>query len=300
MLSRKQMRRIIRATYGTSAQFIKQIKQMYDTANLQVKGEISRFVDTGKSWQGKPSEADLRQIRQELEQYSDDQNIAPLVGVFASAVTLGHPKNSDVETGRLAVPFIRVAQKQHQQLEHQANKVPQTVARLSKEQSVMTPELHRIPFNYGVMMQRQVSNSVTQRIAVGNDINRNIMQTIKRVQAVCQQAAQTSDESFDFAKAVDRIISGRTSGGGATARAQMIMRTETCTMLNNSTIADFKARGVSSYTFMSLEADNTCAECSDLDGNVYDVDDAQEGVNLPPMHPNCQCWIVEHEDDEFI
>ena len=35
-----------------------------------------------------------------------------------------------------------------------------------------------------------------------------------------------------------------------------------------------------------------------MDGNVYDVEDAEEGVNLPPMHPSCQCWIVEYEDDD--
>ena len=52
---------------------------------------------------------------------------------------------------------------------------------------------------------------------------------------------------------------------------------------------------------MSLEAENSCVECTEIDGNTYDVDDAQEGVNLPPMHPNCQCWIVEvaESDDDL-
>lgn len=297
MLSRKQMRKLIQATYGSSNEFTRQIKQMYNTANLQIKGEISRFLQSGDGWQGKPSEDDLEQIRQELQQLQSNNEVSPLVAVFLSAVTLGHPKNSDVETGRLAVPLIRVAQKQHQQLQRIVQKVPQTVAKISKEQSVMTPQLHHIPFNYNVIMQRQVSDSVVRRAQTQQNINRDIQQTINRVRDVCKKASQDTDAKHDYSKDIDRIINGRTSGGGASRRAQTIMRSETCSILNNSTIQDFQARGVQQYRFMSLEASNTCQDCADMDGDTYDVDEAQESVNLPPIHPNCQCWIVEVEEN---
>ena len=57
MLSKKQQRRLIRSTYGTSAQFIKQIKQMYRNANRQIKGEISAFLASEVNWSS-PAEKD--------------------------------------------------------------------------------------------------------------------------------------------------------------------------------------------------------------------------------------------------
>lgn len=299
MLSRKQMRRLIEATYGKSNQSTKQIARLYRNAKTQINGEISRFVNSEDNWQGKPEQDDLDDIRQELQQLGNNDDIAPLVAVFYSAVTLGHPKVKDVETARLAVPLLRVAEKQHEQLHKVANNIPQKVAKISGEQAQLTPQLHQLPFNYSLQMQQEVSRSISKRSSTGQYINRDIQQTISKIKDVCKQASQSTDAHHDFTKDIDRILTGTNSRGGASKRAQTIMRTETCSQLNSSTIADFQARGVQQYRFMSLEADNSCAECTDIDGNVYDVDDAQEGVNLPPMHPNCQCWIVEVEDEDY-
>lgn len=298
MLSRKQMRKLIEQTYGKSNQWTRQLSSLYRVAGRQIKGEISRFIDSQANWEGKPSESDLRDIRRELQQLRSNDDIAPLVAVFYSAVTLGHPKVKDVETGRLAVPLIHVANKQHQQLRRIATRVPRTVAKISNEQAQLTPQYHQIPFNYAAMMQREVSNSMVKRHGTGDYINRDIQQTVHKIRDICQRASQDTDAKHDYAKDIDRVLTGSHSVGGASKRAQMIMRTETCSQVNSSTIADFQARGVKRYRFMSLEASNSCQNCTDIDGNTYDVDDAQEGVNLPPMHPNCQCWIVELEDED--
>ena len=294
MLSKEQQRKLIRSTYGTSAQFIRSIKQMYRNANRQIKGEISVFLDDEVNWSAPAQKDDIQDAMDELRGFDD--SVAPLVAFYASSLVLGHPKQSDLLTARVAVPLIKVGQSMHQMMNHNGNKIPQEVSKISKAQQVATPQLHQLPFNYNVLMQRSISQAVTQRKGVGDDINRSIQQTITKVRNVCQVASQDTDAKKDYAKIIDRIINGKSGSGGASARAQMIMRTQTCRELNNSTIADFSARGVAKYRFLSLEASNTCQDCSDLDGNVYDVEDAQEGVNLPPIHPNCQCWIEEVED----
>ena len=61
-----------------------------------------------------------------------------------------------------------------------------------------------------------------------------------------------------------------------------------------------KSDKVKKYKFVSLEAPNTCQDCADLDGNIYDVADAEEGVNFPLIHYNCQCTVIEaNEDDDW-
>ena len=296
MLSKRQMRRLIQSVYGANTTYGKQIEQLYRRANRQIKGEISAFVASGDNWSGQPPEDDLEDIRQQLMAISIPA-IAPLVAVYLSSVTLGHPKNSDLETARVALPMLNVAKGMHDVMDKQEQRVPADVSRISREQHQLTPTIHPMPPNYDAMLQQSVSRSVAVRQSPAMMINRNIQNTISRIKDVAKQASTSTDAATDWPQKVDQILTGNRSHGGASEKAQRIIRTESCRQLNSSTISDFKARGVSKYRFFSLEADNSCEECTDLDGNVYDVDDAQEGVNLPPIHPNCQCWIVEYEDE---
>ena len=54
--------------------------------------------------------------------------------------------------------------------------------------------------------------------------------------------------------------------------------------------------GQDKYTYVCTEEADTCEACSVLDGQVFDVDKAVEGVNLPPMHPNCRCSIAGYPE----
>lgn len=47
------------------------------------------------------------------------------------------------------------------------------------------------------------------------------------------------------------------------------------------------------YVYHAAMDDVTCEECRALNGKTFLKSDAVIGVNLPPMHPNCRCWISE-------
>lgn len=297
MLSRKQMRRLIRSVYGANTTYGKQIEQLYKRANRQIKGEISAFISSKANWSGKPSKDDLEDVRQQLIEANNDY-VAPLIAVYLSSVTLGHPNNGDLETARIALPMLTVAKGMHNVMKRQEQRVPSEVSRISHDQNELTPESHSLPPNYDVMLQKSVSRSIEQQQSPASMINRDVQSTVTRIKELAKQASTSIDASVNWAKKVDQILTGTKSHGGASRKAQRIIRTESCRQLNSSTISDFQARGVTKYRFLSLEAVNSCQECTDLDKNEYNVDDAQEGVNLPPMHPNCQCWIEEVEDSD--
>lgn len=300
MLSRRQMRRLINSVYGANNKYGKELDRLYKRASRQIKGEISTFLSSQASWSGKPSEDDLEDVRRQLESINND-DVSSLVNASIAMITLGHPKNSDLEIARISIPMINVAKQQHRQLRRMAGDVPKQVQKISHIQQSVTPEYHQLPFNYDLMLQHSVSRAIDSYDSNQNNINGTIQSVISRIKDVAKQASQSKDASIDWAKKVDRILTGTNTSGGASGTAQRIIRTEACRDLNSSTIDDYKARGVSKYRFMSLEAENSCVECTEIDGNTYDVDDAQEGVNLPPMHPNCQCWIVEvaESDDDL-
>lgn len=297
MLSNRQLRKLVRKVYGVNSQYAKNLKQAYKRAEREIKGEISQFIASGDSWSGKASKDDIEEIKGQLQRLNDD-DVRPLVSIFDKALTLGHPKNSDVETARIAVPMINVAKQQHQWIRRLAGWVPQKVQQASHQQAQVTPSYHRLPPNYDVMLQRTVSRQVTSYSANSNQINGNIQTTINRIRKVAQVAATNTDAKIDWPKKVDHILTGNNVSDGASGTATRIIRTQACRYLCKGMVSDFKARGVRQYTFLSLEAENTCADCAEMDGDTFDVDDAQEGVNLPPMHPNCQCIIKEVEETD--
>lgn len=45
------------------------------------------------------------------------------------------------------------------------------------------------------------------------------------------------------------------------------------------------------YTYVCNGSGTSCEICTALDGQHFAVDEAEEDINLPPMHPNCRCTI---------
>ena len=50
----------------------------------------------------------------------------------------------------------------------------------------------------------------------------------------------------------------------------------------------YRKHGITEYVFKGA----CCDVCKTLDGKVFSVDEAEVGVNLPPMHLNCTCTIM--------
>jgi SPP1 gp7 family putative phage head morphogenesis protein len=59
----------------------------------------------------------------------------------------------------------------------------------------------------------------------------------------------------------------------------------------NAALAGIRLSGRDMYTYLCSDSKTLCETCAALDGKHFSVDDAQEGVNLPLMHPNCRCTI---------
>ena len=78
--------------------------------------------------------------------------------------------------------------------------------------------------------------------------------------------------------------------------AQRIARTELCHIQVQSTLKGYIDAGFEYYQFWSMEDDKTCkgdeTHCEELRGKIFPIMEAQTGVNLPPIHPNCRCTII--------
>lgn len=52
-----------------------------------------------------------------------------------------------------------------------------------------------------------------------------------------------------------------------------------------------KLTGRAKYTYMCEHSKTTCSQCQALSGQNFFTSEAQEGENLPPLHPHCRCTI---------
>lgn len=84
-----------------------------------------------------------------------------------------------------------------------------------------------------------------------------------------------------MAKEIDDVM-----GKGRYA-AERLVRTESSYFSNQGELASYRELGIQEYTFLG----GGCDICMELNGQSFSLDEAEPGLNLPPMHPNCKCTI---------
>jgi len=73
----------------------------------------------------------------------------------------------------------------------------------------------------------------------------------------------------------------------AESHAERLIKTEERRVIARSAMETYKKNEFSHYVYVT-EA-GACRDCAPLDGKVFRVEDAQEGINMPVLHPNGRC-----------
>ena len=84
------------------------------------------------------------------------------------------------------------------------------------------------------------------------------------------------------------------------SNAMRLVRTESCWIMNEATVNNYKNNGIKEYEFMAFLDSKTSKECKRLDGKKFSVEEYQAGVNFPPLHPNCRSCIIPVVEDIVI
>lgn len=82
----------------------------------------------------------------------------------------------------------------------------------------------------------------------------------------------------------------------STNNAYRLLVTELARVQTSAQMESFKRNGFDQYTFLALGT--ACEICRKIDGKHFDVDKANAGINMPPMHPNCRCSTSAYMDDD--
>ena len=79
------------------------------------------------------------------------------------------------------------------------------------------------------------------------------------------------------------------SFGAEKYHATTLIRTETAHVHAMADMRAYKDLDVEEYKYLATLDYVTCSVCQPLDGMVFKVSEAREGVNYPVMHPRCRC-----------
>lgn len=70
--------------------------------------------------------------------------------------------------------------------------------------------------------------------------------------------------------------------------AERLIRTEVNHFNNEADAMAYEEMGVDKYVFVATLDSRTSEICQSMDNKVFNVKDKEEGVNFPPLHPNCR------------
>lgn len=79
--------------------------------------------------------------------------------------------------------------------------------------------------------------------------------------------------------------------------AYRLLHTESSFLMSEATHAGYKEDGVEKYQILAILDSKTCGICGDLDGKIFQTNDAIIGLNFPPFHQGCRCTTVPYYDD---
>lgn len=79
--------------------------------------------------------------------------------------------------------------------------------------------------------------------------------------------------------------------------AKRIILTESAYFANQASLDGFKALGVENFRYVATLDSRTSFKCREMDGKVFKLEEAQPGVNVPPLHAHCRSVTIPHFED---
>lgn len=129
--------------------------------------------------------------------------------------------------------------------------------------------------------------------ADGKTWSQRIWDNVNRLQETLNEALIHCVITGTDAGKLKRLLSDRF--GVSYRRASTLVNTEMSHIQNQAAKHRYQDSGLEKYEFLGREEKDGCGhspDCHKLDGQVFYLVEMKEGVNAPPMHPNCRCSIV--------
>lgn len=124
----------------------------------------------------------------------------------------------------------------------------------------------------------------------GKNYSTRIWKNQKQLAQVIQDEVVASVHRGDDVRKISRRVADKMGVG--LSNAQRLVRTELNYVHNQAALDSIRDAEMDYFRFVATLDSRTSTMCREHDGNIYPIDDADTGENIPPLHPRCRSIIV--------
>ena len=277
-----------------SVHYIKEINSVYDNARWKIIEEIKSLYD---NYYKKDAGFDNEKLRAivpngTLKQFRREMNEAGLSDYL--------PENYKARMTRLEYLYAQCwaeskkANMKHYKLETESHK--ETIKHGYYKNIYDTAVGLKINPVFSGLNSRAVNEILNTQFVAGN-YSKHIWKNTDKLAHTLKEVIGSAVAKGEGYEKTARLI--RTRFDVTKSEAIRLVRTETCYFQNQAEIKSLKEMGFKKYQFIATLDSRTSGVCRDHDKIVFDVDKAQAGFNLPPLHPNCRSTITVYIGKEY-
>lgn len=142
-----------------------------------------------------------------------------------------------------------------------------------------------IPFN---QFDGRAAKQVGQKIIQDTDFEKRLLANREKLADYLNNDIAKGIARGDSYDKLSKQIIDRFDGVSRRS-AYRLLYTEGTRMFNRANSEAFAEAGINQYRYCTAGDNRVCSDCKALEGNVYDISEARDGINYPPMHPWCRC-----------
>lgn len=142
-----------------------------------------------------------------------------------------------------------------------------------------------IPFN---QFDGRAAKQVGQKIINDTDFEKRLLANREKLANYLNNDIAKGIARGDSYDKLSKQICDRFDGVSRRS-AYRLLYTEGTRMFNRANSEAFAEAGINQYRYCTAGDNRVCSDCKSLEGNVYDIAEARDGTNYPPMHPWCRC-----------
>lgn len=145
--------------------------------------------------------------------------------------------------------------------------------------------------------KKAIEKAISTKYQKSNYSNRIWTSTNKLMQTLTQEIPRGIVLGYNPRKLASQISKKLDTNYNNTVR---LIRTEYSHILNQATLDGYKQNGIKQYQISTTLDNRRCDDCSDYEGKIVNINEAEEGITIPPFHPNCRCTTIPYFPKDYI
>lgn len=274
------------------------LKNLYNRANKEIEETINAFYGKYASQNGltleearqvldKTELKDFKSYIKELLKYGDKQNFSP-EEMYEYKRLYNKAKITRLEKLQANIQT---------ELDKLANKTQNEVGDLLYDsyENGYYKTIYDNQMEFGIdnaftgLNKKAIEKAVNTKYQKSNYSDRIWTSTNKLMQTLTQEIPRGIVLGYNPRKLAKQVSKKLDTNYNNTVR---LIRTEYSRILNQATIDGYKQAGIKQYQISTTLDNRRCDDCADFEGKIVDIDEAIEGIDLPPFHPNCRCTTI--------